>query len=225
MIKKYPVEVVSVENIEEGIYCVSFKSLTRSFKYNPGQFLHLTIDEFDGVGQWTESRCFSMQSSPNDSNIKITYSVVGKYTKRMSDELVVGKKVWLKLPYGDLFTKEHNKNNSVFIAGGKGITPFLSLFCDSSFANYQKPVLLFGLRSKKFNIYKEELQKAKQINPGFSFELFLEDENGRPIIQEELIKQDNVFFISGPPAMINHYKQLLLGKGIQSKNIITDDWE
>ena len=51
--KKYLSEVVSIENHFKGIYTVEFKSLERHYNFDPGQFLHIAIDEnYDGIGQW-----------------------------------------------------------------------------------------------------------------------------------------------------------------------------
>src|SRR5664280_2881442 len=164
--KKYLSRVVSIKNHFEGIYTLEFESLNGKFKYHPGQFLHLAIDsQYDGSDQWPESRCFSMQSNPLEPTIKITYSVKGKFTRNMVNTIKVGSEVWLKLPYGDLFTQEHNKVNTVFIAGGTGITPFLSLFTDSSFVAYEKPVLYAGFRCEEMNLYFEQIETARKINP------------------------------------------------------------
>ena len=127
--KKYKSIVVSILNPFSGIYTVEFASERGNYKYLPGQFLHIALDEdYDGSSQWPDSRCFSMQSNPIEETIKITYAVKGVFTHQMEQQLMVGSEVWLKLPYGDLFTQPHNKTNTVFIAGGTGITPFLSLF-------------------------------------------------------------------------------------------------
>src|SRR3989339_1953531 len=122
IVKKYKATVVEINNPLPDIFTISF-SCDKKFQYNPGQFLHLALDESDGIGQWPESRCFSMQSSPNEKTLKITFAVKGNYTKRIAHELQEGKKVWLKLPYGDLFSQDHSLINCVFIAGGTGITP------------------------------------------------------------------------------------------------------
>ena len=127
--KKYKSTVVSVLNLFEGIYTVEFKPDKGKFKYEAGQFLHLALDaDYDGTDQWPDSRCFSMMSNPNDETIQIIYTVKGAFTHQMEQTLNAGSKVWLKLPYGDLFQQPHNKDLTVFIAGGTGITPFLSLF-------------------------------------------------------------------------------------------------
>ena len=97
--KKYLSKVVELTNPVDGIYSVSFQSQGKRYKFQPGQFLHLSVDsEYDGIGQWPESRCFSMQSSPGDQIVKITYAVNGAYTRLMEKKLSAGREVWLKMP-------------------------------------------------------------------------------------------------------------------------------
>ncbi|MFA6335713.1 MAG: FAD-dependent oxidoreductase [Bacteroidales bacterium] len=224
--KKYLSEVVSIENPFMGIYTLEFKSLERLYKYDPGQFLHIAIDtDYDGIGQWPESRCFSMKSNPNDITIKITYAVKGKFTKLMEDQLKVGSKVWLKLPYGDLFTQDHSKESTVFIAGGTGITPYLSLFNNELFNEYINPRIYLGFRSKGYNIYVDELNDVCNLSK--SVFVFYQDTDG--VIDIDLIFKENGldanYFISGPPVMIKNFKCFLLDQGVSADNILTDDWE
>lgn len=226
IVKKYKAKVETIVNPLPDIFTVTFSS-EKKFHYLPGQFLHLAIDEYDGIGQWPESRCFSMQSSPDEEILKITFSLKGNYTKRMANELQQGKEVWLKMPYGDLFSQAHSLNNCVFIAGGTGITPYLSLFTDSSFANYVKPVLYFGARTIQYNIYSNDLEKAKRINPGILIQTSYEDTDGMLDIEKVFNNNGNLatYFISGPPVMIKSFKNFLLLKNIEENRIRTDEWE
>jgi ferredoxin-NADP reductase len=218
--KKYKAEIVSIQNPASGIYTLEFRSPDK-FKFSPGEFLHLALDEYDPSGAWPESRCFSMQTSPQEENIKITYSVKGVFTKRMENELVTGKEVWLKLPFGDLFTQEHDKNNTIFVAGGTGITPFLSLFTDESFAEYNEPNLYVGYRNPDMHFYQKELALAKQINPAFQTAVFYQDTEGVINIEKIYIIHPDAgaFFISRPPAMTEKFKHDLLAKDV-SENMI-----
>lgn len=225
--KKYKSIIQSIKNPFADIYTLEFESIDRQFKYHPGQFLHLAIDEvYDGSNQWPESRCFSMQSNPSEKNIRITYSVKGGFTKEMEMELKEGSVVWLKLPYGDLFQQPHNKTNTVFIAGGTGITPFLSLFTHESFNEYINPRIYLGFRTKEHNIYQDELKRS--TNSSQFVELFYEDRDG--IIDIDTIFDQNGvesnYFISGPPAMIKTFKIALIDKKcVPASNVLTDDWE
>ena len=229
--KKYKSVIKSISNPFKEIYTLEFESLGRSFKYHPGQFLHLAIDkDYDGIGQWPESRCFSMQSNPTEDTIRITYAVKGEFTRQMEETLKVGSEVWLKLPYGDLFQQPHNKENTVFIAGGTGITPYLSLFTNDSFKEYFNPQIYLGFRSKAYNIYENELNII-QSEDGFTLskniKIFYQDSDGLIDI-DQIFSENKIcsnYFISGPPVMINSFKKSLVDKGVPEVNILTDDWE
>ena len=223
IIKKYLVKIVSIINPIDGVYTLELGSLGKPFKYEPGQFLHLAIDEYDPAGQWPESRCFSMQSAPGEEFIRITYAVKNRFTTRMQQELKSGKQVTLKLPYGDLFTQPHNKTNTVFIAGGTGITPFLSLFTHESFSVYINPKIYLGFRKKEYNIYENELNSVKLCVP----KIFYQDTEGVIDINQIFLGNGmkSNYFISGPPVMIKSFKRTLLEKGVPASHVLTDDWE
>jgi ferredoxin-NADP reductase len=224
IVKKYRSVVTSVENPLKGIFTLEMQSLTGPFRYAPGQFLHIALDtEYDGAGQWPESRCFSMQSSPDEDNIRITYAVKGRFTKMMEQQLKAGSEVWLKLPYGDLFTRQHNKAGTVFIAGGTGITPFLSLFNHASFKEYSDPHIYLGFRSEELNIYDRELKSVKPYVPEISYDNIDGPLDIRGIFSENGNTHD--YFISGPPAMINSFKSQLVSMGVPPGQVHSDDWE
>jgi len=224
--KKYKAEVVSIINPVDDIYPVELRSLTGKFKFLPGQFLHLALDEYDPSFGWPESRCFSIQSSPKSELIKITFSKKGKFTERMSKEITPGKILDLKLPYGEFLQQNHSVDRVVFLAGGTGITPFLSLFSDNAFEKYISPKLYFGLRNIKYNIYQDELRNALIINPFLKIETKYEDTDGYFHIDQiaEENGLNNTYFISGPQSMIRNFKERLHKLGISQQNIITDDW-
>ena len=227
IVKKYRSEVVSVYNPVAGIRTVTLRPLEKAYKYNPGQFLHLALDEYDPARPWPESRCFSMQSSPDEEMIKITFAAKGKFTGRMALELAPGKVIYVKLPYGDLFSAGHDRQKSVFVAGGTGITPFLSLFTSKAFAAYQGPKLYFGVRNPSHHLYAADLEKALEINPSFRLKLLNEEKDGQLDIQKIFAENGPaaVYFISGPPAMIKILKTSLAEKGVSADKVKTDDWE
>lgn len=226
-IKKYRATVATIESITEGVYTLTLESQSGRFKYEPGHFLHLAIDEYDPSLAWPDSRCFSVQSSPEEKELKLTYANKGVFTGRMANELKVGSEVWLKMPYGELFEQEHSKENTVFISGGTGITPYLSLFNDSSFAAYTSPVLYAGFRDQSFHLYEKELSKAVEINPSLKINTVFQDRDGILDISKILAEnpKETSFFISGPPVMIKAFKAYLIAKGVAESDVKTDDWE
>ena len=227
IIKKYKSVVAKIENPFQDLFIVSFKSYDKQYRYLPGQFLHLALDEYDPSSQWPESRCFSMQSDEKDDCITITFAAKGSFTNRMAKELTIGKDLWLKLPYGELFSKSHNRDNTVFIAGGTGVTPFLSLFASERFSEYINPSLYLGIRESKYNLYDASIGKARAINGSFTSTIVNQQNEGILDIGKIFGKhgKDATYFISGPPVMIKSFKAYLTQNGVSGDNVRTDDWE
>jgi ferredoxin-NADP reductase len=227
MVKKYRTIVSAIEHSLPDVYTLTLTLQDGKFRYKPGQFLHLTLDEYDPSQQWPESRCFSIQTNPDEEYLKITFSVKGLYTKRMAQELAVGKFVWVKLPYGELFSTTMPERQNIFIAGGTGVTPYLSLFTHRCFVQYKSPVLYFGARSEQYNIYKKEFEQAQSINSTFQIHTYYEDIAGLLDIKNILQRHNGqcIFYLSGPPVMIKNLKNYLTSKSVPEGNIKTDEWE
>ena len=56
------------------VYTVDLKPERPVPAFRQGQFMHLTLDEYDPSGFWPESRVFSIASSPVERNrLKVIY--------------------------------------------------------------------------------------------------------------------------------------------------------
>lgn len=227
IVKKYPARVVSVRQWSDDLFTLGMVSLGTPFHFIPGQFLHFAFGEPDPTIPWPDSRCFSMQTPPGEEVLKITFSVKGDFTERMASTLREGSTVTLKMPYGSLFTQPHEIAGTIFVSGGTGITPFLSLFGHDSFLKYSNPVLYAGFRNIGHNHFAEELASAQQRHTGFSIRYFYENENGfiDPGMVAGKISRGTSCFISGPPQMIRSLKDGLILYGIEPAQIKTDEWE
>jgi NAD(P)H-flavin reductase len=209
----------------DGIYRVIFELKNGMAKFKPGQFLHLTLDEYDpSNGYWPESRVFSIASLPNSKEIEIVYSIKGKYTKRMSEELKEGKEVWLKFPYGDFIIDKYvDSAKKIFlVAGGTGVSPFIP-FLKKYINGFNVPIVIYyGIRNDNFYLYKELMETIKdkvEVNVISG----IMDIN--KISKEIVSSRDSKCFISGPPLMIKLFKESLLLNGMGKENIIIDEWE
>src|SRR3954451_21559102 len=84
------------------VYTLALRPERPAPRFRPGQFLHLALDPYDPTGFWPESRVFSIASAPHERDrLRITYAVHGRFTGRMESEAIEGRRVWVKLPYGD----------------------------------------------------------------------------------------------------------------------------
>ena len=124
---KLPAEVENIFHHADGVKSFIMKTSKPCPSFKPGQFLHLAIDEYDPSFHWPESRVFSIANSPTRRDkLRITFSVKGDFTERMYSEVKKGDVLWLKLPYGSFSFPEKSGTEIILIAGGTGITPFIS---------------------------------------------------------------------------------------------------
>jgi ferredoxin-NADP reductase len=149
------------------------------------------------------------------------------FTRRMAEELVLDREIWLKMPYGDLLDVDGASVPCVFVAGGTGVTPFLSLFLDESFGRFADVSLYLGVRNPSYHVFSAELAQAQRTNPAFAVEVFHEDSQGRIPLDQVLGKHGKaaLYFLSGPPVMIRTFRDRLLAAGVSGEQIRTDDWE
>jgi ferredoxin-NADP reductase len=141
--------------------------------FRPGQFLHLTVDEYDPSGFWPESRVFSIASAPHDRRrLRICYSVKGRYTARMEQVLRVGGEVWVKLPYGEFFIDD--QADAVLVAGGTGISAFTAFLEALTPERKQKVTLIYGARNPELFLFQEMILSQLARVPGFNVILFSE---------------------------------------------------
>ena len=172
---KLPAKVEEIILHGEGVKSFIMTSVKRCPNFKPGQFLHLAIDEYDPSFHWPESRVFSIANSPTRKDkLRITFSVKGDFTERMYSEVKMGDVLWLKLPYGS-FSFPDSRTEIVLIAGGTGITPFVS-FLEYAIDNKinTKIKLYYGVRSPEYLIFDSLLRECERKLNNFEYHIFIE---------------------------------------------------
>ena len=214
--------------------------------FRPGQFLHLTVDDYEPSGFWPESRVFSIASSPSQRNrIRICYSVKGRYTTKMEQALRPGAQIWIKLPYGDFVIGEDAE--VVLLAGGTGVSAFTA-FLEGLNPRHPKPVwLVYGARDPSLLLFRELLLGQFRQTPNLQVLFFTE--TGSEVLEKEMAglsrqpvclpgrisletvwrrvaqPEDKVFYLSGPPVMLRALSAELKTRGLPPERIRTDAWE
>ena len=240
--QKIKAEISEILNYGNNVYKLIMKSERKLPRFKAGQFLHLTLEDFDPTtGFWPESRVFSIASCSNDrKEVSIVYSVKGVYTRKMEDILQPGTQLWLKAPYGEFIISNHIEpgESAVLIAGGTGVSPFIPFL--SKISDNIDVKLNYGLRHIDLMIFENELRDALK-SERFKLNLYLENESGVIPVEgnisvkkgmlsiSEILHDCNdiintKFFISGPPAMIELFKKQLIESSIPEEKIIIDEW-
>lgn len=230
---KIKATVAKVEKHTATVVSYRFAPQGRVPKFHAGQFLHLALDEYHPDQQWPESRVFSIASSPSEraSLLAVTISVKGRYTERIVKTLQEGSECWLKLPYGEfLFPQDRHLT---LIAGGVGITPFLSFLKQMlEERSGQAVTLCYGVRSKEHYLFSDLISRCESELPNFNKKVYCEDGSmacDKGVLDIGAIQASapagSVFFLSGPPAMISAFKARLRDQGVEGERIRVDDWE
>jgi NAD(P)H-flavin reductase len=234
VVRKLRCRVARIMDHGDQVYTVELHSPQPVPVFRPGQFLHLALDEYDPSSFWPESRVFSIAgASPTRDRLRISYSVRGKFTARMAQELAADCMVWIKLPYGDFVVGR--ERNAVLVAGGTGITAYAA-FLETLTADFPHDLtLLYGARNPRLLLYPDTIQRAQQALPRFRVYRFVEQDAGGELrhgrlsfesIWPELATPGATdFYLSGPPAMIRALSADLAQRGIGPGTIKIDAWE
>jgi ferredoxin-NADP reductase len=228
VVRKIPCVVRDVIDHGEHVYTVELKPATTVPQFKPGQFLHLAIDPYDGAGFWPESRVFSIASSPRSRDrLTITYAVKGAFTSRMERELVPGARVWVKLPYGEFIVD--SSSDAVVFAGGTGVTAFTAFLQSLTPDLASRIVLFYGARTPQLFVYGALAHACAAEVPLLTCHFVSEETQGRLAVDVAwpaiASLQDPVFYLSGPPPMLDAITKQLRGRDVPPERIKTDAWE
>jgi ferredoxin-NADP reductase len=171
-------------------------------------------------------RAFTFTSLPEDKQIEFTiktYPLHNGVTNQLlslgvNDELIIQE------PFGDI----NYKGEGIFIAGGAGVTPFISIFKQLEKENkIGNNKLIFANKTKADIILEDKFETLL----GTNFINILSDEklNGyaHGFISAELIKKQiegnsQYFYLCGPPSMMNAIETQLTTLGIEEKKIVKE---
>jgi ferredoxin-NADP reductase len=224
--------------IEAGVLHLILKSRYQDqiVYFTPGQYVCIS---FKRNGRKSPFRCFSVTSIPGSNILELGIRIGGDFTKALS-KLPRGTEIEVLGPYGDFVVDKDQDEYLVFIAGGIGITPYMSIIRTLLETKYRIPILL--LYSSNYSSampYIDELISLSKKYSNFTLIPFItlkEDKkldirivNG--IIEkshiEKIVKKDyltNTYFICGPKLFTTNIVSYLEGLGISEERIITESF-
>src|SRR5215203_3763641 len=152
MDSSYNVRVLEIEKINHDVFGISTEK-PAGYSFIPGQATEVAVNDKDWIN---EKRPFTFTNLPGDDHLEFTIKTYPAHNGvtnhllklRTGDELIIH----------DVWGAIHYKGKGLFIAGGAGITPFISIFrylksTDDSESNH----LLFANKTTKDIILETEL--------------------------------------------------------------------
>lgn len=136
---------------------IELEPLGNAIEQQPGQFAFL---KFSKRGL-TEPHPFTIASSPKEGVLRFLIRDLGDWTHNLMQSVQLGDRVIVEGPYGSLHPLPSDPSvKTVWIAGGVGITPFLSELQSLSSDRNERPVLFYCVRSRNNAPGLEHLQHA-----------------------------------------------------------------
>ena len=194
--------------------------------FKPGQYMTIRIS-IPGE-QYLMNRQYSLTCSPNKEYFRISVkkelpgsSPDGKVSNYLHTYLNVGDRLEATAPAGD-FTLDVMESEPVyFIAGGVGITPFMSMLHTLSEKNpLRKVVLKHSVRNEQIRPFNEELKQLAQKMPHFETMFYVSDDKRR-MTSEDLRGLDpkGIYYICGPAGFMSFAVSSLREAGISEDQI------
>lgn len=202
-IRPRPYEVVDVSRhatvTELELRPAGSSLLGSSMQWRPGQFAFVSAT---GAGM-SESHPFTIASAPDRSgHLRLAIKSLGDWTRKLPDRLRPGQLVQIEGPYGRFCFKPRVRHQ-VWLAGGVGITPFLSWAQALTPGDGQTIVLVWSVARHEDVFATEVLTQACERHPGFSFHVVVSETQGR-LTAQQLAKyspvpvRDSELFYCGP---------------------------
>ena len=193
------------------------------FSFYPGQFLDIGSPR-GGVG-----RIFSISSSPTEDFIMLTCKITSSSFNKKLRSLKEKDLVSSSHPAGTVVIDDSSP--LVLMPGGIGITPHRSMIKWAVDRKLNLPITLIYSNSDSDFIFKEELDFWQKQYPKLEINYIITGKDGRldelrfNKLYPKPYTLNPIFYLAGPPAMVDDFEEILLKLGVDSTSIRTDRFD
>jgi predicted ferric reductase len=215
-LRRHPWRVVDVHRETQNVWTLSFRPPEGKVRYAylPGQFQFITLHRGSGLPR--EEHPFSITSSPTQGEtVSSSIKESGDFTARIG-KTRLGNLASIEAPFGRFSYLLHPEDyDIVFIAGGIGITPIMSMLRHMRDTRYEYDViLLYANRSERDIAFRGELAKMEISGiPELRVIHILEQPGSgwkgeKGLLTREKIQrhvgglETRAFYVCGPPPML-----------------------
>lgn len=198
----YKAEVEDIQYLNQYVTELTIK-LEKPYAFKYGQFTFIKIDRspFNGV-----PHPFSISGGDNNK-VTFTIKALGDFTRSLKDNLKIGDEIYLTKAFGHMTFKDFD-SRQVWIAGGIGLTPFLSYLRDED--NIKNDITLYySVKSIEDSIYLDQLKSLDSKHANFSFQLWESNIKGYLSIEQVDLRDNPTVFMCGPVNMARALKKQL----------------
>lgn len=225
---QHPYYVDSVENIGSNTWELNLTPGNKDgIRFDAGQFAWITIGNSPFA---LREHPFSFSSSAEDQKLTFSIKELGDFSSTIKFQKS-GTKVYVDGPYGVFTYQRYPAPGYVFIAGGIGIAPMMSMLRTMADRGLNQELLLFyGSRSEETAVFSRDLENLKSKLNLRVIQVFHEPsdswEGDKGMVDYSLLSkyltgahQHYHYFVCGPELMMRSVEDTLRKIGISNKNI------
>ncbi len=218
--------------VAEGTMAFLFQR-PEGFPFQAGQFMQMTLVDPPETDAEGDSRTFSIASAPHQQHLMIVTRMRDSAFKRALGAAPMATTVTVKAASGSFTLANSGPGPVVFLAGGIGITPFLSMVRHAAREQRSGDLCLFYSNgSLKDAPFFHELQETTRVFPQFRLVVTLTEDppdgawmGERGYIDGPMLRRyipdlsAPVYYVAGPPAMVEAMQTTLDGLGVPHNRV------
>ncbi len=229
LVRRRKYRVAAVNRLDDFVTEVVMEPRDRPLMFAPGQFLFVNFrepfsEQFPPFLR-NQFHPFSITSAPDEKTLRITVKAVGDYTRALRS-LEPGADAIVEGPYG-AFSSDVPNDRQIWIAGGIGVTPFLSMA--RSLNGIRRDIdFYYCVEHAPEAHFLDELRAVASGREDFRVTVVPRDTDGfltaeRLAREQEDLRSADVL-VCGPPAMIESLRSQLRDRGLPRERFHAEEF-
>ncbi len=235
---KYETKLTASETVAEGTIAFHF-ARPAEFKFEAGQSVNVSLIDPPETDHKGNSRSFSLVSAPYETELVIATRMRDTAFKRSLKAMPAGGRIRLRGPAGNFTLDRADARPAVFLAGGIGITPFVSMSRQAAHDRLGRDLWLFySNRRPEDAAFLDELVALPRRNPRYRFVGTMVEmaKSSRPwsgetgFLDRTMLERHLkdlaafVYYVAGPPGLVEAMRNMLADAGVKDDAIRTDEF-
>jgi predicted ferric reductase len=221
---------VSKVMVNGPVTMIELKPIGKPIVFKPGQFIFIRFLWSKEKGIIPEAHPFSIASAPQEDGLRLYVKALGDFTSGLKT-LKEGTVAEIEGAFGRFTPARYGMASQVWIAGGIGITPFLSM-ARSLQQIPQKIFLIYSVSTRSEMVEASVLESFLPKNfSNFVFIPYITDEQDGKFLTADIVESkvdggfaDKEIFLCGPPVMMSAMRSQIRSKGIPGRKIHSEEF-